>query len=105
MNWPRSLQWRIVVQLVLLYLVATAAGVAALVYQAREMYDSVRTPGGDDSLAHDVLWEFVVDVAWVIPILLAVTLLIVVLVVRRGLAPLREASRRAATIGPSATQV
>jgi two-component system, OmpR family, sensor histidine kinase TctE len=104
-NWPRSLQWRIVAQLVLLYLAATAAGIAALVYQAREAAESLRMPDGEDSLAHAVLWEFAADVAWVIPVVLAVTLVIVVLVIRRGLAPLREASRRAAAIGPTATQV
>lgn len=105
MRWLRSLQWRIVAQLVLLYLVATGAGIAALIYQAREAAEYLRTPNGEDSLAHEVLWEFVDDVAWVIPILLAITLLIVVFVIRRGLAPVREASRRAAAIGPSATQV
>ncbi len=105
MNWPRSLQWRLVLQLVLLYVVATAAGIAALVYQAREAAESLRTPDGEDSLAHAVLWEFAADVAWVIPVLLAVTLLMVVLVIRRGLAPLREASQRAAAIGPGAMQV
>ena len=105
MRWLRSLQWRIVAQLVLLYLVATAVGIAALIYQAREAAEYLRTPNGEDALAHEVLWEFVDDVAWVIPILLAITLLIVVFVIRRGLAPVREASRRAAAIGPGATQV
>ena len=105
MIWPRSLQWRIVAQLVLLYLVATGAGIAALLYQAREAAEYLTAPGNEDSFAHGVLWEFVSDVAWVIPILLGVTLIIVVLVIRRGLSPLREASQRAAAIGPDTTQV
>lgn len=105
MKWPRSLQGRIVAQLIILYIAAVGAGFAALMYQAREAAEYLRTPNGEDSLAHEVLWEFVADIAWVIPILLAITLVIVVFVIRRSLMPLREASQRAAAIGPSTTQV
>lgn len=49
-------------------------------------------------LVHAVLWEFVLDVAWVIPLVIAATLLIGVIGIRRGLAPLRHISAKAAAI-------
>ena len=102
-RWPRSLQMRLALQLTSLYLVATAVGIGALIYQANEAAAYLPASAGADSLAHSVLWEFVFDVAWVIPILMAVTLIVGVLAIRHGLRPLREASRRAAMIGPDTT--
>ncbi len=49
-------------------------------------------------LVHAVLWEFVMDIAWVIPLVIAATLLIGVFGIRRGLAPLRKVSAKAAAI-------
>jgi signal transduction histidine kinase len=66
---------------------------------------SVAREAGSDALVSSLLREFVVDMAWVIPILVIVTLAIGVLAIRRGLAPVRAASAMAAAIGPSATAV
>jgi signal transduction histidine kinase len=66
---------------------------------------SVAREAGSDALVTSLLREFVVDLAWVIPILVIVTLAIGVLAIRRGLEPVRAASAMAAAIGPSATAV
>jgi len=60
---------------------------------------------GADMLARALLRDFVVDVAWVSPLLVVVTLVIGVFVIRRGLRPIREISEIAATIGPAATDI
>lgn len=49
-------------------------------------------------LVHAVLWEFVLDIAWVIPLVVAATLLIGVFGLRRGLEPLRQTSLKAEAI-------
>lgn len=49
-------------------------------------------------LVHAVLWEFVLDIAWVVPLVVLATLLIGVLGLRRGLEPLRRTSLKAAAI-------
>lgn len=56
-------------------------------------------------LIHSVLREFVLDIAWVIPLVMIATLLIGVLGIRRGLLPLLQASSRAAAINPSSISV
>jgi two-component system, OmpR family, sensor histidine kinase TctE len=66
---------------------------------------SVARAAEADALVHSLLREFVLDISWVIPILVAITLGIVVLVIRSGLRPLTEASRIAASIDPSAIAV
>jgi len=58
-----------------------------------------------DALAHALLREFVLDVAWVIPLFAAATLAIGVWSIRRGLRPVRLASERAASITPDRTGV
>ncbi len=63
-----------------------------------------RTAGAND-LISSLLREFVVDVAWVSPLLMAATLTIGILVVGAGLRPVREISRMAAGIGPSSTSI
>jgi signal transduction histidine kinase len=63
---------------------------------------SVARAAGANALVGSLLREFVFDVAWVIPLLMAGTLAIGVLVVRSGLKPVREISRMAAGIGPDA---
>ena len=63
-----------------------------------------RTAGAND-LVSSLLREFVFDVAWVSPLLMAATLAIGVFVVRSGLKPVREISRMAAAIGPSSTSI
>src|SRR4051812_28679258 len=58
-----------------------------------------------NEFVHSVLREFVLDIAWIIPIVVGATLLIGVLGIRRGLRPLRQASERAAAIDPSRISV
>jgi two-component system, OmpR family, sensor histidine kinase TctE len=56
-------------------------------------------------LAHSLLQEFIVDAAWVIPLLVIVTLVTGSYAIRGGLRPVREVSDMAATIGPGNTTV
>jgi two-component system, OmpR family, sensor histidine kinase TctE len=66
---------------------------------------SVARAKGADVLASALLREFIADVAWIIPLLVAVTVGIGILVIRRGLAPVREISQIAARIGPATTHL
>lgn len=61
---------------------------------------SVAVIEGADAFIHAVLEEFLFDVAWIIPIVLGLTLLIAVVALRRGLRPLYDLSNAAARIGP-----
>lgn len=58
-----------------------------------------------DALLHAMLDEFIFDIAWIIPIFVAATLLVGVFAIRRGLAPLRAAAAQAAAIEPSSISV
>jgi two-component system sensor histidine kinase TctE len=66
---------------------------------------SVAQSGGAHAMVESVISEFVFDTAWIIPILVALTLGAGVLAIRSGLAPVIRASQIAAQIGPSATAV
>jgi two-component system, OmpR family, sensor histidine kinase TctE len=66
---------------------------------------SVAQAAGANVLVSAVLREFVFDVAWVIPLLVLVTLVIGVLAIRSGLRPIRDVSEMAAAIGPNTTSV
>jgi len=66
---------------------------------------SVARAAAANVLVSSLLREFVSDVLWVSPLLMAVTLAIAVLVVRTGLKPVREISRMAAAIGPDTTSL
>jgi two-component system, OmpR family, sensor histidine kinase TctE len=66
---------------------------------------SVARAAGANALVGSVLREFVFDIAWVGPLLMAATLVIGVFVIRDGLEPVRDISRMAASIGPDATGV
>jgi signal transduction histidine kinase len=76
--------------------VSSAAGPVAV---------AVARAKGADVLASAVLREFIVDVMWVVPLLVVVTVGVAILVIRRGLKPIREISEIAAGIGPSATHI
>ena len=58
-----------------------------------------------DVLAKALLRDFIADVMWLVPLLVAVTVGVGILVIRRGLKPIREVSDMAARIGPSATHI
>jgi two-component system, OmpR family, sensor histidine kinase TctE len=60
---------------------------------------------GANVLASALLREFITDVAWVVPLLVVVTVGVGILVIRRGLEPVREISEIAARIGPAATHI
>lgn len=60
---------------------------------------------GTDALAESFLEDFAVDIAWLIPLLLLITLAIGVLAIRNGLKLLREVSELASTIGPATTSI
>jgi signal transduction histidine kinase len=66
---------------------------------------SVARAAGTDALVHSMLREFVTDISWIIPILVAVTLGIGVLAIRGGLKPIIEVSRIAAGIDPGTMSV
>ena len=66
---------------------------------------AVARANGAGALVDALLREFVIDIAWMVPLLLLVTLGIGVLAIRSGLKPVRAASQLAATIGPQATAV
>lgn len=106
---PRSLQLRLALRLSLLFVAATALAVGALLYQTYRRADSlgslsvaVAQENDGDALIHAMLREFVFDVAWVIPVFVAATLLAAVLAVRSGVRPLRQVSMQAAMIEPGA---
>jgi len=64
---------------------------------------SVAQAAGANVLVSALLREFIFDVAWVIPLLVVVTLVIGVLAIRSGLRPIRDVSEMAAAIGPNTT--
>ena len=59
----------------------------------------------DDVLVRSLLREFVFNIAWLVPLIVAATLVIGVLAIRRGLRPLRQISARAAAIDPGTISV
>lgn len=66
---------------------------------------SVARAAGADALVESIMKDFIVDIAWIIPLVVLVTLVIGVLAIRSGLGPVRRASQMAAAICPSATSV
>ena len=73
---------------------------ARFMSQARPLSVTVARAANNDELVHSVLREFVLDMAWTIPLILAAVLLIAILGIRRGLYPLRKVSELAASIDP-----
>jgi signal transduction histidine kinase len=56
-----------------------------------------------NALVHSLLQEFVLDIAWVIPLFMLLALAIAILAIRGALRPIRQVSEIAASIGPSTT--
>ncbi len=100
-RWPRSIQGQVALRLTVVFLVGTSVGVAALLYQGTQG----AAAGGPGDLAHELLREFIYDIAWVIPLFVAATLAVGVWSIRSALRPLRSVSERAAAIAPDATGV
>ncbi len=63
----------------------------------------VARAAGANALVHSFLEEFVFDIAWVIPLFMLLVLAVAVLAIRGALAPIREVSQAAASIGPANT--
>jgi len=100
-RWPRSIQGQVALRLTLVFLVGTSVGVAELLFEGTQRAAAGET--GD--LAHDLLREFIYDIAWVIPLFVAATLAVGVWSIRSALKPLRSVSERAAAIAPDAAGV
>ncbi|HEY7298998.1 MAG TPA: ATP-binding protein [Xanthobacteraceae bacterium] len=66
---------------------------------------SVAQAAEADVLIDSLLREFVLDLGWIVPILVLVTLGVGILAVRSGLKPVRQISEMAAAIGPGATSI
>jgi signal transduction histidine kinase len=65
----------------------------------------VARAAGTEALVHSFLREFVLDIAWAIPVFVLLTLAIGILAIRSTLKPIREVSRIASSIGPTTTSV
>ncbi len=65
----------------------------------------VARAAGANAFVHSLLQEFVVDIAWVIPLFMLLTLAIAVLAIRGAMKPIRDVSDIAAAIGPASTSV
>jgi signal transduction histidine kinase len=66
---------------------------------------SVARAADADILVHSLLREFVLDIGWVIPLLVALTLVVGALAIRSALRPIAEVSAMAATIAPGAMSI
>jgi len=66
---------------------------------------SVARAADADVLVHSLLREFVLDVGWVIPLLVMVTLLVGALAIRSAFRPIADISRMAAAIAPGAMSI
>ena len=65
----------------------------------------VARAAGATALVHSLLEEFVLDIAWVIPLFMLLALGVAILAIRSTLRPIREVSEIAASIGPGATSI
>ena len=100
-RWPQSIQGQVAVRLTLVFLLGTGVGVAALLFEGTQGASA----GTGEDLAHDLLREFIFDIAWIIPLFVAGTLAVGIWSIRIALKPLRAVSARAAAIAPDATAV
>src|SRR2546430_2321578 len=66
---------------------------------------TVAEVSGGNQLVHAMLREFVFDVAWYVPLFVAVVLLLAINSVRRSVRPLRAASAEASNIGPGSISI
>jgi signal transduction histidine kinase len=66
---------------------------------------SVARAADADILVHSLLREFVLDIGWVIPLLVMVTLMVGVLAIRSAFRPVADISRMAAAIAPGSMSI
>lgn len=66
---------------------------------------SVARAADADILVHSLLREFVLDVGWIIPLLVSVTLVVGALAIRSAFRPIAEISQMAAGIAPGAMSI
>lgn len=77
-------------------------GLARLVdAKGEQVTIAVAEISGGNAFIHAVLKEFVFDIAWIIPIVFALTLVVAIFAIRHGLGPLRSLSAMAGHIGPN----
>lgn len=99
--WMRSIEGQLSVRLAAIFVVASIMGVAAILEKGEEAAGSLNA----ESMEHELLREFVVDVVWVVPLFAVAILGVGIWSIRRALAPVRMASGLAARISPGATAV
>jgi signal transduction histidine kinase len=68
--------------------------------RAGPLWIMVARAADDDVLVRSLLREFVLNIAWLVPLVVAATLAMGVFAIRRGLRPLRQVSTSAASIEP-----
>ncbi len=66
---------------------------------------SVARDADADILVHSLLREFVLDIGWLVPLLVMVTLVVGMLAIRSAFRPVAEVSQMAAAIGRGATSI
>jgi signal transduction histidine kinase len=94
---PRSLETVLLLRLGLV-LTAAFAAVAGWLWLHLGHIET----GRPEPIVHEVMAEFFTDIAWTMPIVLAVTLAFAAFTLRRSFAPLRDLSAHAAEIRPGA---
>jgi signal transduction histidine kinase len=65
----------------------------------------VARAAGADALVHSLLREFVIDIGWIIPVFMMLTLIIGIFAIRSALKPIRSVSEIASSIGPNTTSL
>jgi signal transduction histidine kinase len=92
----QSLVWKLGSRLTLLLVLMTALGVAGLVWHTHEVEAGL----GNSSLVHEVIREFFSDLAWGIPIVIAIVITGGGWTIKQALKPLRATSDAARAIEP-----
>ncbi|MBA2409937.1 MAG: hypothetical protein H0V62_09265 [Gammaproteobacteria bacterium] len=98
----QSLQFRLAWRLAAVFALAAVILAIGVFLEARETARSapVAETQTDEDFAHAVVEEFLSDVAWLIPVVAVLMLLIGIFSLRQSLRPLREVSAQARGIGP-----
>lgn len=97
MKAPRSLETTLLLRLALVLTAAFAAVATWLWFHLGYIEVDHSLP-----IAHEIMMEFFTDIAWTMPVVLAVALAFTALTLRRSFAPLREISALATKIRPGA---